>query len=165
MSERAVLLAPETEAARRAAVVARARQWIGTPHICAGDILGVGVDCGMLIARVFIDLGLVAPFDPRPYPADWMMHADAEKYLGFVGELCAAVETPKPGDIALFVFGKCYSHGGIISGVDPMKMIHAWAPRGRVVEEDLSHNADLTRPHRKMRFYSLWTPGEGSARS
>jgi hypothetical protein len=30
------------------------------------DLKGVGVDCGMLIVRVFVDTGLCAPFDPRP---------------------------------------------------------------------------------------------------
>ena len=46
------------------------------------DIPGVGVDCAMMLVRVFCDLGLVEPFDPRPYTRDWMLHRDDERYLG-----------------------------------------------------------------------------------
>ena len=38
----------------------------------------------MLLVRVYCDLGLVAPFDPRPYTRDWMLHRDEERYLGFL---------------------------------------------------------------------------------
>ena len=30
------------------------------------------------------DLGLVEPFDPRPYTRDWMLHRGEERYLGFL---------------------------------------------------------------------------------
>ena len=67
------------EAAERAAVVAAARAWIGTPYHHMADIKGVGVDCAMLLVRVYCDLGLVEPFDPRPYTQDWMMHQEDRK--------------------------------------------------------------------------------------
>jgi len=54
----------------REKIVAEARSWIGTPYHNCADIKGVGVDCGMLLVRVFVDLGLVEPFDPRPYTHD-----------------------------------------------------------------------------------------------
>ena len=55
------------ELRQRAAVVAAARAWIGTPYHHMADIKGVGVDCAMLLVRVYCDLGLVEHFDPRPY--------------------------------------------------------------------------------------------------
>ena len=35
----------------RAAVVAAAREWIGTPYHHMADIKGVGCDCAMLLER------------------------------------------------------------------------------------------------------------------
>ena len=145
-----------SETQQRAAIAAEARKWIGTPYHDNGDIRGVGVDCGMLLVRVFVDLGLVPPFDPRPYPRDWMMHNDEEKYLGWVKENCGEVETPQAGDIAVFRFGRCYSHGGIITGAEPPTLVHAYAMAQVVLEERIAQNGALTRPVRKVRFFSLW---------
>ena len=142
---------------QRQKIVAEAHRWIGTPYHDCADIRGVGVDCGMLLVHVFVDLGLVASFDPRPYPRDWMMHRDEEKYLGWVKENCREVETPQAGDIAVFRFGRCYSHGGIVTGAAPVALVHAYALARCVVEETLARNGDLSRPSRKPRFFSLWT--------
>jgi len=147
---------PLTEAGQRAAVVAEARKWLGTPYHDNGDIRGAGVDCGMLIVRVFVDLGLVPPFDPRPYPRDWMMHNDEERYLGWVKTWCGEVERPEAGDIAVFRFGRCYSHGGVITAGDPLSLVHAYADAGCVIEEGFAQNAALTLPIRKTRYFSLW---------
>lgn len=146
---------------QRQKIVAEARKWIGTPYHDNGDIRGVGVDCGMLLVRVFVDLGLVPPFDPRPYPRDWMMHNDEEKYLGWVKDACGEVETPQPGDIAVFRFGRCYSHGGIVTAAAPLSLVHAYVAARCVVEERLAQNGDLTRAIRKPRFFSLW-PSDGA---
>ena len=40
------------------------------------------------------DLGLVEPFDPRPYTRDWMLHRDDERYLGFLLARARLVEAP-----------------------------------------------------------------------
>ncbi len=152
-------IAPEGEGAQRAAVVAEARRWLGTPYHDNGDIRGAGVDCGMLIVRVFVDLGLVPPFDPRPYPPDWMMHNDEEKYLGWIKANCVEVETPQPGDIVIFRYGRVYSHGGVITGLNPVTLVHSWVLARCVVEERLGQNGDLTKPMRKIRFFSIWGAG------
>ena len=78
----------------RAEVVATARGWIGTPYHHAADIKCAGVDCAMLLVRVYADLGLVPPFDPRPYTRDWMLHRNEEKYLGFLLARARMVEEP-----------------------------------------------------------------------
>ena len=49
----------------REKIVAEARSWIGTPYHNCADIKGVGVDCGMLLVRVYVDTGVVPPFDHR----------------------------------------------------------------------------------------------------
>jgi hypothetical protein len=155
-------LSPDTQ---RAAVVAEARKWVGTPYHNCADIKGVGVDCGMLLVRVFVDTGLVAPFDPRPYPSDWYLHRSEERYLGFISarvtELLAVV-APRPGDIVVMRFGRCYSHGGIVTAAEPLTIVHAYHPAGCVIEEEIARNAVLSDAARKPRFFSLWSE-EGEA--
>ena len=137
--------------------VAEARAWLWTPyHTDCDGLKGVGVDCGMLIVRTFVDTGMVPPFNPRPYPRDWMMHNREEKYLGFIGKHCGVVQEPGLGDIVLFRYGRVFSHGGIITNLQPLRLIHAYFDRRRVIEEDLMLNADLIDPARKMTFFSLW---------
>ena len=150
------------EASARAAVVAEARRWLGTPYHEGADIRGVGVDCGMLIVRVFVDLGLGPPFDPRPYPPDWMIHRDDEKYLRWLTETCREVEAPQPGDIAIFRFGRCYGHGGIIAGAEPRSIVHAYADADSVIEEKFSQNTELTKPARRVRYFSIWGKEDAS---
>lgn len=144
------------EAMQRAKVVAEARSWIGTPYHNCADIKGVGVDCGMLLVRVFVDAGLVAPFDPRPYPFDWHLHRSDEKYLGFVFDRCAEVKEPKPGDVMVFRVGRTYSHGGVVTMAKPLTIVHAYFRTRCVIEEELSHNAEMIEPVRKPRFFSHW---------
>jgi hypothetical protein len=114
----------------------------------------------MLLVRCFVDTGLVEPFNPRPYARDWMMHNDGERYLDFVSNLCAIVPTPGLGDLVLFRYGRCYSHGGIVSELAPLRIVHAYFNMKAVIEEDLMLNDDLVAPHRKMTFFSFWRAGE-----
>jgi len=131
------------ESDERLAVVAEARKWLRTPYHHCADVLGAGVDCGMLIVRVFVDAGLCEPFDPRPYSPDWHLHRSAEKYLGFVFDRCKEVETPKPGDVAVFKYGRCYSHGGIVTDADPLTIIHAYSLADMVIAERIDQNPQL----------------------
>jgi hypothetical protein len=141
----------------RAAVVAAARSWIGTPYHNCADIKGVGVDCGMLLVRVFVDTGLCAPFDPRPYPVDWHMHRSEERYLGYLDARCRQVSQALPGDIMVLRYGRCYSHGGIVTRIRPFALVHAFQPAGCVLEEDIEHNSVLRDASRSPRFFSYWT--------
>ena len=155
-----------TEAAERGKIVAEARKWIGTPYHNCADVLGVGVDCGMLIVRCFVDSSLCAPFDPRPYPPDWHLHRGEERYLGFVFDRCAETDAPEPGDVIVFRYGRCYSHGGIVTRREPLTFVHAFWPAKAVVEEELSRNVQLCMPSRARRFFSYWkkTPQPSGSR-
>ena len=124
-------------------IVAEARSWVGTPYHHAADIKGAGVDCGMLLVRVFVDVGRLAPFDPRPYSADWMLHRSDEIFLGHLVRAAKLVGAPEPGDIALFRVGRCYSHGAIVTALDPLTVVHADIGYGKVVEEVVSTNPAL----------------------
>jgi len=147
----------ENESAQRAAVVAAARSWIGTPYHNCADIKHVGVDCGMLLVRIFVDAGLCAPFDPRPYPVDWHLHRNEERYLGFVSARGREATTQQPGDVMVLRYGRCYSHGGIVTSASPLMMVHAYYPARCVVEEEIARNAVLSDAARKPRFFSFWT--------
>jgi len=146
----------DQETSQRAAVVAEARKWLKTPYHPMGDIKGAGVDCGMLLVRVFVDTGLCVPFDPRPYASDWMLHRSEEKYLGFIFDRTAEVSAPGLGDVMVFKFGRCYSHGGIVTSLKPLRIVHAFAPAGTVIEGDVAINQALNNPARNPRFFSYW---------
>ncbi|HWE72507.1 MAG TPA: hydrolase [Stellaceae bacterium] len=123
--------------AERQAVVAEARQWLRTPYHHMGRVKGAGVDCATLLAEVYARAGVVPSVAIPFYPPDWHLHRDAERYLGFVvahaGEIAG---DPLPADIALWRFGRCFSHGAIV--IDWPVVIHAYAGRGCVLE-DTSH--------------------------
>jgi cell wall-associated NlpC family hydrolase len=144
------------ESAERAAVVTAARAWIGTPYHNCADIKGVGVDCGMLLVRVFVDTGLCPPFDPRPYPVDWHLHRSEERYLGFIFDRAREVDRAQPGDVMVLRYGRCYSHGGIVTRSSPLAVVHAYYPARRVLEEEIERNAVLVDAKRRPRFFSLW---------
>ena len=139
----------------RATVLAEARRWIGTPYHHAADVIGAGVDCGMLLVRVFVDTGLVPAFEPRPYTIDWHLHRDEERYLGFVFERAGEVEQPQPGDIVLFRHGRSFSHGGIVTAWRPgdRRLIHASHPARRVLEETIDGSPFADK---EQRFFSFW---------
>jgi cell wall-associated NlpC family hydrolase len=144
------------EYSQRALIIAEARKWIGTPYHSCADVRGVGVDCGMLLVRIFVDTGFAMPFDPRPYAVDWHLHRSEERYLGFIFDRCKEVVAPQPGDVAVFRYGRCYSHGALVTKCDPLTIIHAFQPAGIVFEEELFRNAQLADASRSPRYFSLW---------
>ncbi len=144
--------------AERAAVVAAARSWIGTPYHHAADVKGPkgGVDCAMLLVRVYCGLDLVEPFDPRPYTRDWMLHRDEERYLGFLLARARTVTAPGLGDVILFRVGRCYAHGGIVTKTEPLTIVHAFASARCVLEEVVDRSAELSARLRTAKFASYW---------
>jgi cell wall-associated NlpC family hydrolase len=141
--------------------MAAARSWIGTPYHHAADVKGPrgGVDCAMLLVRVYVDLGLVEKFDPRPYTRDWMLHRDEERYLGFLLARAQMVERPGAGDVILFRVGRCYAHGGIVTRPEPLTIVHAFAGAGIVIEDVVSHSAELAVRLTTAKFASYWGAG------
>jgi len=138
------------EAAQRSAVIAEAQSYLGTPFHHGGRIRGVGVDCGYLLAEVYAKCCGMARMDFGYYPQDWHLHASDERYLDQVAARCVEVESPSAGDIALFRFGRAFSHGAIV--VEWPRVIHAYWKRG--VEWADASKAPLEG--RKVRFFSPW---------
>lgn len=114
----------------REVVVAEAKTWLGTPYHHQGKVKGAGVDCGQLLIEVYHNVGMTPAIDTGHYPSDWHFHRSEEQYLGWVQQHATPTDTPKAGDIALFKFGRCISHGAIV--VEWPLMIHSHLGRGCV---------------------------------
>lgn len=141
---------PETGTAKltRARIVAEAYSWLRTPYHHQAHIKGVGVDCVWLLIEVFRSVGIVAAdFDPGNYAGEWYFHQTEEIYLTGVIEHAKRIETPQPGDVALYKFGHCVSHGAII--VSDTLAIHANRIARNVELIEMRSLAD--------RFHSYWS--------
>lgn len=145
-----------TFAAQRAAVVAEALSWLGTPYHHQGRIKGVGIDCAQLAYGVYHACGLIPSMPLDDYPPDWHLHRDAERYLGRVLEYAHEVETGLPGDLVLYQVGRAFAHGAII--VEWPSVVHAVAA-ARHVLLDCGEGGQLAG--RKRRFFSLWGGAHG----
>lgn len=132
-------------------VVQAALAWLGTPYHHQGKIKGAGVDCAQLLVAVFHEAGMLPDIDVGYYPHDWHMHRSDEKYLGWVEKYAHRVDTPKPGDVALFKFGRCISHGAIV--IEWPRVIHAYIRQGCVLAD--ANDGELDG--RLDSFWSLWS--------
>jgi NlpC/P60 family putative phage cell wall peptidase len=147
----------ELERQQRQAVVDEARSWIGTPfrHCCMVKGKTGGADCLMLIIAVFSGVGVFPFYDPRPYPTQWHLHRDDERFLA--GVLRYGVERPAddaaclPGDVILWRVGRCYAHGGIIIGPD--EAIHAYWRERRVCRSSLMRDQAVRHP---LKIIDMW---------
>ncbi len=117
-------------------VLREARSWLGTPYHHQGRVKGAGVDCAMILIEVYHACGLMPNIDPTPYPQDWHFHRNDERYLGWVKDYAEEVETPLPGDVVLFKFARCVSHGGIV--LDWPNIIHSYIGQGVVYADATS---------------------------
>lgn len=118
-------------------IIEEARTWLGTPYHHCADVKGAGVDCLMLLVRVYAKLGLIdQSIDPRPYSPQWHLHRGDELYMqGVLGSGAAETGAPRPGDVGLWKFGRAYSHAAIL--ITPLdaggEIIHALMDAGKVV--------------------------------
>ncbi len=133
----------------REAVIAEALTWIGTPFHHAARVKGAGVDCLMLLAEVYERAGAAPHVEPPFYVPDWHLHRDAERYMeGLIGYARPIYGPPLPGDIALFRFGRTFSHGAIV--VEWPRLVHAYWAIGVVWGDAMLHPLK----DRPVRFFS-----------
>jgi cell wall-associated NlpC family hydrolase len=138
-----------TRESERAAVVAEALSWVGTPFRHSTRIKGLGVDCANLLVAAFA--GLVDVTFP-PYSPDWFLHSDRERLLEVISLHATRVDAPLAlGDIATFRFGRAVSHAGIIVALDPLTIVHAYRPLRGVELHDIDEGSGLGR-----RLDSVW---------
>lgn len=131
----------------RAAIVAEARTWLGTPYHHMGHVKGAGVDCAWLLIEVYSAVGAIERFDPGYYPQDWSLHRGEERYLNFVLERATEVQEPRLGDLVVMRYGRTFSHGAICIGDG--QIIHSYLHRGCEVAELAEFSG------RRQQFYSV----------
>lgn len=139
------------EAALRAAAIAEAHEWIGTPFANGAKIKGAGVDCAMLLEAVFLAVGVIGESYPGRYSSQWHLHRDEERYLAWANHLAIEVPRPQPGDVGLWQFGRCYSHAGLFVDVSPGAeyVIHAWCNSEKVTRDPVRMGRLRTMPSAK----------------
>jgi NlpC/P60 family putative phage cell wall peptidase len=118
----------------RAAVLAEARDWLGTPYVHQASAKGQGADCLGLVRGVWRAVIGPEPEAAPPYGPDWAERRAAEEpLLAAARRHFRAVAAPAPGDLLVFrvVPGGPAKHCGIMSAPDAF--IHAYA--GRAVVE------------------------------
>jgi len=155
-----------TEDADRARVVRIARSWLTTPYHPHGRKKGVGVDCLTLLAETYAEAGLIEPVKLPHYSPDFFKHKSAELYLGGVLKYTAEVPEAKPGDIVLWKYGRCFSHGAIV--VAWPHIIHAFVGRCCMLENIeaatwlryIGENTLDRGKLRPMKIFSYWANNE-----
>jgi cell wall-associated NlpC family hydrolase len=136
-------------------VLAEARTWLGTPWHHEGDVKGAGVDCAMLLVRVFAAVGAIPAIDPRPYPMDHMLHSGAERFMGWLAQYANPADNaaPHPADVVVYKVGRCYSHGAIV--LEWPMVIHAFRDEHAVVVTRFDAGRLAARPYQAMRLHAL----------
>ena len=115
---------------KRNEIIEEAKTWIGTPYHHAARVKGGGVDCAQILIEVYAKVGLIENYETDYYPMDWALHRSEEKYLENIKRYAVETDNPKAGDVVVYKFGRCISHGGII--IDDDHIIHAWMKSGNV---------------------------------
>lgn len=116
----------------RTAIVAEAMTWLHTPYHHRARVKGAGVDCAMILLAVFAGVGLIEAFEPDDYPRDWMLHREEDRFRAIVRQHADQIDLAEvlPGDVALYLVGKCFAHGAVI--VDWPLILHADSRFGAV---------------------------------
>jgi NlpC/P60 family putative phage cell wall peptidase len=111
----------------RAAIVAEARAWIGTPYRHQASLKGIGCDCLGLVRGVWRAVYGDEPERAPPYAPDWAEAAGRETLAEAAARHMRAVPLNEfaPGDVLLFRWraGMPAKHAAIVTA--PERMVHA----------------------------------------
>jgi NlpC/P60 family putative phage cell wall peptidase len=110
------------------AVLAAAREFVGTPYRHQGSRAGVGCDCLGLVRGVWRELHAAEPEATGPYTADWAERSGSERLLEAARRhlLPVPVEEMRPGDVLVFRWrtDAVAKHCGILD--EDGRLIHAY---------------------------------------
>lgn len=145
-------------------MVDEARRWLGTPYHHRASVLGVGVDCALLLREAFAGAGVIDSFITPQYTSDWHLHRGEEKYLATVEAFCQPIPLPfgclrdapdsfnlPPATVLMWQVGRTYSHSGLVTQW-PF-IIHSYLPSRIVEEVDVRGTPMAFRP---VKAYSRW---------
>ena len=112
----------------RAAIVAVARRWIGTPYLHRASLEGVGCDCLGLVRGVWREFFGDEPEDLPAYAPDWAEAGRVETLIAAGRRHLRAVplDRARPGDVVLFRWRPELpaKHTGLL--VAPDRFVHAY---------------------------------------
>lgn len=131
----------------RQAIIDESLTWLKTPWHHRACVKGAGVDCVFFLVGVFNKVGLtnIVDQDIPYYPKDIMLHRSEETVLECITKYARArVDIPKRGDVAVWKFGRIYSHAAIV--IDWPTVIHAYVVDGMVSISDAT-NGPLADRH------------------
>lgn len=129
-------------------IIEVAMSWLGTPYHHQAGTKGVGVDCAYFVGKVAEEIACITHFEVEPYSTEWHWHNEEEKMCAIVESFGAIrVDSPLPGDIIAFKYGRACSHLGIL--VQDNRFIHAHLPAGKVTLNSLT--GDFAK--RAKRYY------------
>ena len=144
-------------AAEREKLIAAAREFVGTPYHHRGALKRVGVDCATLIKLAFEHSGIRPPIDVEAYSRQWHLHSEDPLYeKAILANGGREVTEPQPGDLVLYLEegAKVHGHAAIVTGINPIRIIHAYAPSRCVLE---GAEAEFGRLHgADKKFFSAW---------
>lgn len=135
--------ASSPEGVAGAAVVARARAWIGTPYRHQSSCRGAGTDCLGLLRGIWRETLGPEPEAVPAYTADWSEAGRSEDLLAAAARhlLPVAAGAAAPGDVVVLRMreGGVAKHVGILarSPEGDATLIHAYSGHG-VVESPLT---------------------------
>ena len=102
---------------QRAAIIAEAKDWFGTPYRGWSCLKGNGADCGQLIYGVFRALDHVPVTKlPRDYSLQISKHRASTEYVELISKFFREIpETEvKPADLVVYKLGLAFAHAAII---------------------------------------------------
>lgn len=116
----------------RAAIVAEARSWVGTPFRWQASAKGQGADCKGLVAGVARALGRPEADSLYACRADYGHAVDVRLLREGLAATFEKRATPEPGDVLLLRIGGKAQHLAILAG---KTMIHTYGAGPRQVVE------------------------------
>src|SRR5262249_7468999 len=133
---------------QRAAVIAAARSWVGTPYHHHGRVKGVGADCATLLAEVYAEAGLRPRVELGYYSPQWHLNQERPLYEETVlGNGAVRTDRPSIGDVVLYRQSSSrrrssraarrefqFAHGAILVDSSIPRIIHAYAALRCVLE-------------------------------
>jgi len=118
----------------RHAILAEARDWIGTPYMHQASAKGAGCDCLGLVRGVWRAIYGAEPETAPAYTPDWAERAGEETLLGAAQRHLRAIqiEHASPGDVLLFRMNarSPVKHAAILD--EGARIIHAYWGRAVV---------------------------------
>ena len=134
-----------------ASVAWMARRWLDTPYKHGACKIGVGVDCIGVVVGVALSMGLP---EAEAFASDadfkgYSRQPDPAKLLQACDRYLDRIAAPELGSIAVMRFKREPQHFGIISSIDPIRIIHAYQDIKFVRE----HGLEAKWPQRIIRHY------------